>query len=80
MTRKKDTAKYAVIHELDCLHAEDIQKDQVIYLKFKEKRVSRTVEVRLVTYTDPVSGETLELMTNLMGTDAITIALLYKKR
>jgi hypothetical protein len=80
VTRKKDNAKYEVVREFDCSHAEEIQKDQVISLKYKEKRVSRTVEVRLVTYTDPVSGETLEFMTNLMGTDAITIALLYKNR
>ncbi len=79
-TRKKDNATYEVVREFDCSHAEDIQKVQLISLKYKEKRVSRTVEVRLVTYTDPVSGETLEFMTNLMGTDALTVALLYKNR
>lgn len=78
--RKKDNAKYEVIREFDCSHAQDIQKDQVISLKYKEKRVSRTVEVRLVTYTDPVSGEQLEFMTNLMGLDALTVTLLYKNR
>jgi hypothetical protein len=78
--RKKDNAKYEVIRELDCSHAQDIQKDQLISLKYKEKRLSRTVEVRLVTYTNPVSGEQLEFMTNLMGLDALTVALLYKNR
>jgi len=80
VTRIKDNATYEVIREFDCSHAEEIQKDQLISLKYKEKRVSRTVEVRLVTYTDSVSGETLEFMTNLMGTDALTVALLYKNR
>jgi len=78
VTRKKDNATYEVVREFDSSHAEEIQKDQLISLKYKEKRVSRTVEVRLVT--DPVSRETLEFMTNLMGTDAITVALLYKNR
>lgn len=80
VTRKKENAKYEVMREFDCSHAPEIQKDQIISLKYKEKRISRTVEVRLVTYTDPVSGETLEFMTNLMGVDALTVALLYKNR
>ncbi|WP_332913675.1 transposase, partial [Algoriphagus boritolerans] len=49
-------------------------------LNFKEKNVSRTIEVRLVTYSDPESGEILEFITNLKGLDALTIALLYKNR
>ena len=48
VARKKDNATYEVVREFDCSHAEDIQKDQLISLKYKEKRVSRTVEVRLV--------------------------------
>ncbi len=80
VTRKKDNARYEVVRDFDCSHAQDILKDQLISLSFKEKNVSRTVEVRLVSYTDPESGEILEFMTNLKGLDALTIALLYRNR
>jgi len=80
VTRKKDNTRYEVVRDFDCSHAQDILKDQLISLNFKEKKVSRTVEVRLVSYTDPESGEILEFITNLKGLDALTIALLYKNR
>lgn len=80
VTRKKDNARYDVSMDFDCSHAEDIIKDQLILLKYKENGVSRTVEVRLVCYCDPESGEILEFITNLKGLDAVTIALLYKNR
>lgn len=80
VTRKKDNTRYEVVRDFDCSHAQDILKDQLILLNFKEKNVSRTVEVRLVSYTDPESGEILEFITNLKGLDALTIALLYKNR
>lgn len=80
VTRKKDNARYEVVRDFDCSHAQDILKDQLISLNFREKKVSRTVEVRLVSYADPESGEILEFITNLKGLDALTIALLYKNR
>lgn len=80
VTRKKDNARYKVIREFDCSHAPDIEKDQVIQLTYRENGVSRTVEVRLVSYTDPQSGEKLEFISNLMGHQAMTIAQLYKNR
>ncbi|MCC5938254.1 MAG: IS4 family transposase [Lunatimonas sp.] len=80
VTRKKDNARYAVVRDFDCSHSEDIVKDQLISLGYRDKCGSRTVEVRLVTYIDPESGEVLEFITNLKGLDALTIALLYKNR
>jgi hypothetical protein len=80
VTRKKDNARYEVVLDFDCSHSKDIKKDQLISLNYRDKRVSRTVEVRLVTYSDPESGEILEFITNLKGLDALTIALLYKNR
>ncbi len=80
VTRKKDNARYEVVLDFDCSHSKDIIKDQLISLNYRDKRVSRTVEVRLVTYRDPESGEVLEFITNLKGLDALTIALLYKNR
>ena len=49
-------------------------------MNYREKGVSRTVEARLVSYIDPESGDKLEFITNLMGHNALTIALLYKNR
>lgn len=80
VTRKKDNARYEVIRDFDCTHAPDVEKDQVIQLKYRENGVSRTVEVRLVSYVDPQSGERLEFISNLMGHEALTIAQLYKNR
>jgi hypothetical protein len=80
VTRKKDNARYEVIRDFDCSHSPDIEKDQVILLRYRENGVSRTVEVRLVSYTDPQSGEKLEFISNLMGHEALTIAQLYKNR
>lgn len=80
VTRKKDNARYEVKLDFDCSHAQDIVKDQLILLKYRENGVSRTVEVRLVCYIDPQSGEILEFITNLKGLDAVTVALLYKNR
>jgi hypothetical protein len=80
VTRKKDNARYVVIRDFDCSHSPDIEKDQVISLTYRENGGSRTVEVRLVTYLDPQSGEKLEFISNLMGHEALTIAQLYKNR
>lgn len=80
VTRKKDNARYEVATDFDCSHAEEIIKDQLILLNYKEKGISRTVKVRLVVYKDPESGEILEFITNLKGLDALTIALIYKNR
>ena len=80
VTRKKDNARYEVVLDFDCSHSKDIIKDQLISLNYRDKCGSRTVEVRLVTYRDPESGEVMEFITNLKGLDALTIALLYKNR
>ena len=80
ITRKKENTRYEIVRDFDCSHAEDILKDQLILLNYMENSVSRTVEVRLVSYTDPQSGEILEFITNLKGLDPLTIALLYKNR
>jgi len=80
VTRKKDNARFEIVTDFDCSHAREIERDQLISLRYRENGVSRTVEVRLVSYIDPQSGERLEFITNLMGHDALTIAQLYKKR
>lgn len=80
VTRIKDNAHYEVVGENNTGPFPDILHDQQILLKYKDKTVSRTVNLRLITYLDPVSGETLRFLTNLMGHTAMTVALLYKNR
>jgi len=80
VTRKKDNARYEVSRVFDCSHTPDIEKDQLILLTYRENSTSLTVEVRLVSYTDPQSVEKLEFISNLMGYEVLTIAQLYKNR
>jgi hypothetical protein len=80
VTRQKDNAKYTVLSANDISDESDIISDQVIALKYKHLKVSRTVTLRLVIYKDPVSGEILRFLTNLMELKPMTISLLYKNR
>ena len=80
VTRLKDNAKYEVIAENGTAPFADVSKDQIITLTYKHEGVCRTVTLRLISYSDPVSGSQLQFLTNLMGHTAMTIALLYKNR
>lgn len=81
VTRIKENAKYDVVSEKKPpSDSPDILKDQVIRLTYKHKKVTRTVDLRLVTYRDFISGEILQFLTNLFEHSATTIALLYKNR
>jgi hypothetical protein len=81
VTRIKDNAKYEVVGEIKLSDGSpDILKDQIIRLAYKHKKITRTVDLRLVTYRDFISGETLQFLTNLFDHSATTIALLYKNR
>jgi len=80
VTRKKANARYDILQTMDIEQGSDIVKDQVILLKYKELKVYRTVKLRLVTFKDPIKGEVLEFLTNLMEVSAKTIAQLYKNR
>ena len=80
VTRLKENAHYEVLEENNIEPFPDVLKDQHILLKYKDKQVSRTVTLRLITYCDPVSGEILRFLTNMMGHTAMTITLIYKNR
>lgn len=81
VTGLKDNANYKVLSQYDTEAFDDVIEDQKVELTFKDKNkdVCRTA-LRLVTYHDPATGETLRFLTNLMGHTAMTIALLYKNR
>ena len=80
VTRLKDNARYTVLHTNDVYDEPDILSDQVIALKYRHLKVPRTVTLRLVRYKDPVSGEILRFLTNLIELKPLTISLLYKNR
>jgi IS4 transposase len=80
VTRLKDNAQYEVIAENKTAPNSDIIKDQKINVKYKDDGITRTVTLRLITYHDPVSGEILKFLTNLMECSAMTVTLLYKNR
>ncbi len=80
VTRLKENAKYEIVEEYKVGYPGDIVRDQRIRLMYKDKQGSRTVELRLVTYRDPLTGTILRFLTNLMNLNSLTIALLYKNR
>lgn len=80
VTRLKRNARYRVDTEFDCSEYLDVKQDRLISIIYKEGKISRTVKLRLVAYRDPVSGENLEFLTNMMGHTALTVSLLYKNR
>jgi hypothetical protein len=80
VTRLKENAKYQVDNRNLVEQGSDIISDESISLIYKEKKISRTVKLRLVTFRDPISGEVLRFLTNLKEVSAQTIAQLYKNR
>jgi len=80
VTRLKDNARYTVISTNDIFDELVILLDQVIELNYRYLKVPRTVTLRLVSYVDPISGEILRFLTNLMELKPMTISLLYKNR
>ncbi len=80
VTRLKDNAKYEVVEENNTAPFPDVLKDQTIILKYKHEKLTRTVQLRLISYRDPISGEILQFLTNLIDHTSMTIALLYKNR
>jgi hypothetical protein len=80
VTPLRENAKYQVVSENSTDSFPDVIKDQTINLGYKRGKVTRTVTLRLITYCDPISGEILRFLTNLMGHTSITITLLYKNR
>ena len=80
VTRLKHNARYEVVQKNPTETHSDVIKDELIFLNYRENRICRTVKLRLITYLDPIKGEKLEFLTNLMETCAQTIAQLYKNR
>jgi len=58
----------------------DIQKDEEIFLTYKEDSKEKKLRTRRITYYDKSRDKTLIFITNNFEFDAETIALIYKKR
>ena len=80
VTRLKDNAKYEVLANNNVSDELDVVSDQCIGLKYNQLKVTRTVELRLVVYKDPITKEIIRFLTNLKSLKPMTIALLYKNR
>ena len=57
-----------------------VQKDEEIFLSYKENDEEKKLRVRRITYHDKNSDKTLVFITNNFELKAETIALIYKKR
>jgi len=57
-----------------------VQKDEEIFLTFKENKEEKKLRTRRITYYDKDRDKTLVFITNNFEFDAETIALIYKKR
>jgi putative transposase len=87
VTRAKDNMSYEVVrkpsHRLPKLskraRQKGIIKDQIIRI-VGSKADKIPIELRLVTYRDPETGEAYEYLTNLFHLSALTIAQIYKAR
>ncbi|MFQ3576808.1 MAG: IS4 family transposase [Cytophagales bacterium] len=83
VTRKKDNMKYEVLENYEVNEEEKFKgiiKDQRVKVEYKEKKITRTVELRIVEYLDYITGETIEFITNISKYSAFTITQLYKNR
>ena len=80
VTRLKQNARYEVVQKNPTETHADVIKDELIFLNYRENRICRTVKLRLITYLNPIKGEKLEFLTNLMDVSAQTITQLYKNR
>lgn len=82
-TRLNKNGSYTILKDnpidfLDAVHGTGVLKDQQIKVKVKGSK--QGLELRLITYKDPVSGKVLEFLTNHLEYKAMTIALIYKNR
>jgi len=83
VTRLNENASYRVLSEapidhLDIASGQGVIRDQAIELWVTASKTN--IELRLVTYKDPLSGKVLKFLTNHFEYKATTISLIYKNR
>lgn len=82
VTRQKKNAIYeqGVVFEIPEKTDKGVQKDEEIFLTYKENKEQKSLRVRRITYYDKESNKTLVFISNNFDFEAEVIALIYKKR
>jgi IS4 transposase len=80
ITRAKRKMDYRVRKRLEVEPGGPIQRDQLIRLSGLKSRKLYPGLLRRIRYTDPETGKKLTFLTNHLTFDALSIALLYRKR
>lgn len=82
VTRQKKNAVYEQGEVFENPNKTDsgVQKDEEIFLSYKENNEEKKLRVRRITYYDKDGDKTLVFITNNFEFEAETIALIYKKR
>jgi len=80
ITRAKRNMKFGVRHRLDVPPEGPVRSDRLIRLRTPQSRKDYPESLRLVHYVDPETGRRLRFLTNNFSLDALTVALLYRKR
>jgi len=80
ITRAKRKMDFGVRHRLAVVPDGPVQSDRLIGLRGPQSRKHYPDSLRLVRYLDPETQQLLWFLTNNLSLDALTIALLYRKR
>jgi IS4 transposase len=80
ITRAKRKMHYRVCKRLEVEPGGPVQRDQLIRLSGPKSRKLYPGLLRRIRYTDPETGKKLTFLTNHLTFDALSIALLYRKR
>ena len=80
ITRAKRNLDFGVRQRLATQPASGVRSDYLIRLRGPKSRTLYPDTLRRVSYVDPDTGKRLTFLTNHLTLDALTIALLYRKR
>jgi hypothetical protein len=80
VTRAKSSMQYRIIGQHQPITNKQVTRDEKIELVVDKTRTKYPKALRLVCYTDPLTGKAYEFITNNMKLAASTIAGIYKSR
>jgi len=80
VTRAKSNLDFGVRRRLSVPSGGPVCSDRLVGLRGPKSRQLYPDTLRLVRYIDPDSGKRLRFLTNNLTLDALTVALLYRKR
>jgi hypothetical protein len=82
VTRLNENAVYNIAesntNDIEEYTSGGIIRDEIVQLKLSDS--DQHLRARLITYKDPLTGNVLKFLTNMLGYQASTISLLYKNR